>query len=77
MRLRLDHLPETGVAGGRNAYVAVSLVLSIDPDPADRTLIYARISDFIEFDRRCLTAIRTAVFLSICPYADVLSSARS
>jgi putative restriction endonuclease len=42
---------ETGSAGGRKAYVAAGLVHSIDPDPADRTLFYARISDFIEFDR--------------------------
>lgn len=42
---------ETGSAGGRKAYVAAGLVQSIDPDPADRTLFYARISDFIEFDR--------------------------
>lgn len=41
---------ETGSAGGRKAYVAAVLVHSIDPDPADRTLFYARISDFIEFD---------------------------
>jgi putative restriction endonuclease len=42
---------ETGSAGGRKAYVAAGLVHSIDPDPADRALYYARISDFIEFDR--------------------------
>ncbi|RYD18717.1 MAG: HNH endonuclease, partial [Lysobacteraceae bacterium] len=42
---------ETGSAGGRKAYVAAGLVHSIDPDPADRTLFYARIRDFIEFDR--------------------------
>ena len=42
---------ETGSAGGRKAYVAAGIVQSIDPDPADRALFYARISDFIEFDR--------------------------
>jgi putative restriction endonuclease len=42
---------ETGSAGGGKAYVASGLVHGIDPDPADRTLFYARISEFIEFDR--------------------------
>lgn len=42
---------ETGSAGGRKAYVAAGLVRTIDPDPADRSLFYARIGEFIEFDR--------------------------
>ena len=42
---------ETGANGGRKAYVAAGLVDSIDPDPADRSLFYARITQFIEFDR--------------------------
>jgi putative restriction endonuclease len=42
---------ETGSGGGRKAYVAAGLVHSIDPDPVSDTLFYARIIDFIEFDR--------------------------
>lgn len=42
---------ETGSAGGRMAYVAVGRVSGIDSDPADAKLFYARISDFLEFDR--------------------------
>lgn len=42
---------ETGAAGGRKAYVAAGFVSSIDQDPTDRSLYYARIRDFIEFDR--------------------------
>lgn len=42
---------ETGSAGGRKAYVAVGRVESIDDDPNDPTLFYARMGDFLEFDR--------------------------
>lgn len=33
------------------AYVAVGRVCGIDVDPADKGLFYARIDDFLEFDR--------------------------
>lgn len=42
---------ETGSGGGRMAYVAVGRVCGIDVDPADKGLFYARIDDFLEFDR--------------------------
>lgn len=42
---------ETGSGGGRKAYVAAGRVQSIDPDLADASLFYARIVDFLEFDR--------------------------
>jgi len=41
---------ETGSAGGRMAYVAVARVVTIDPDPADTNLFYARVTDFLPFD---------------------------
>ena len=42
---------ETGSAGGRMAYVGVGRVRGIDADPADAGLFYARIDEFLEFDR--------------------------
>lgn len=42
---------ETGSAGGRMAYVAVGRVRRIDTDPLEVGLFYARIEDFLEFDR--------------------------
>jgi putative restriction endonuclease len=42
---------ETRAAGGRMAYVAVAFVDRIDPDPADRSHFYARVSQFLELDR--------------------------
>lgn len=42
---------ETGAAGGRMAYVATGLVSGIDPDRVRPGLHYARIADFVEFDR--------------------------
>lgn len=42
---------ETGSAGGRMAYIAVARVVTIDPDPADANLFYARVADFLPFDR--------------------------
>ncbi|GGB39784.1 restriction endonuclease [Sphingomonas metalli] len=42
---------ETGAAGGRMAYVAAALVTVIDPDPVRPGLHYARVADFVEFDR--------------------------
>jgi len=42
---------ETRAAGGRMSYVAAGRVSRIDPDPADRKHFYARIDDFLEFDR--------------------------
>jgi putative restriction endonuclease len=42
---------ETGSAGGRMAYVATAMVREIDTDPSDKGLFYARINDFVEFDR--------------------------
>lgn len=42
---------ETGSAGGRKAYVAAGRVRGIDGDPADTGLFYARIDEFLEFDR--------------------------
>lgn len=37
--------------GGPIGYFASALVMSIDPDPADSTHSYARMSNFLEFDR--------------------------
>lgn len=42
---------ETGSGRGRMAYVAVARVVAIDPDPSDSNLFYARIRDFLPFDR--------------------------
>lgn len=42
---------ETGSSGGRLAYVAAGRVRTIDDDPVDGRLFYARIDDFLEFDR--------------------------
>lgn len=42
---------ETGSGGGRMAYIGVGRVREIDADPADSRLFYARIDDFLEFDR--------------------------
>ncbi len=42
---------ETGSAGGRMAYVASGRVRRIDADTTDAGLFYARIDDFLEFDR--------------------------
>lgn len=42
---------ETGSAGGRMAYVAVGRIRGIQDDPANPRLFYARIDDFLEFDR--------------------------
>lgn len=39
---------ETGSQGGRKAYFAVARVERIDPDPIDRSLYYARMTDFLE-----------------------------
>ncbi|MCY4141877.1 MAG: HNH endonuclease [Rhodobacteraceae bacterium] len=37
--------------GGRQAYVAVARVVSIEPDPSDPDSSYAYLSDYIEFDQ--------------------------
>jgi len=42
---------ETRAAGGRMAYIAAAKVERIDPDPGDRSHFYARVADFLEFDR--------------------------
>lgn len=42
---------ETRAAGGRMAYVATGRVRAIEADPAQTGLYYARIIDFLEFDR--------------------------
>lgn len=42
---------ETGSAGGRKAYIAAAFVTAIDPDPADKGLFYARVDQFLPFDR--------------------------
>jgi putative restriction endonuclease len=42
---------ETRASGGRMAYIAVGRVNRIDPDPADPSHYYARIEDYLEFDR--------------------------
>ena len=42
---------ETGSAGGRMAYVALGRIRGIEDDPADPGLFYARVDDFLEFDR--------------------------
>jgi putative restriction endonuclease len=42
---------ETGSGGGRMAYIGVGRVREIDADPADSRLFYARMDDFLEFDR--------------------------
>jgi putative restriction endonuclease len=36
--------------GGNVGYFACARVVSVDPDPVDRTHSYARMSDFLEFD---------------------------
>lgn len=42
---------ETRASKGRLAYIAVAYVDRIEPDPADRTHFYARVSLYLEFDR--------------------------
>lgn len=42
---------ETGAAGGRKAYVATGMVSGIDADQTRPGLYYARIVNFVEFDR--------------------------
>lgn len=42
---------ETRAAGGRMAYIAVAKVHRIDRDPSDRNHFYARVTDYLEFDR--------------------------
>jgi putative restriction endonuclease len=37
--------------GGRSAYFAVARLISIDPDPANPGQYYARVEDFLEFER--------------------------
>jgi putative restriction endonuclease len=37
--------------GGRRAYIAVARVLGIDPDPARSGYSYARVGDYLPFDR--------------------------
>lgn len=36
---------------GRSGYVAVARVTAVDPDPNDRTSSYARVQEFLHFDR--------------------------
>lgn len=42
---------ETRAMGGRMSYIAVARVARIDPDPADVSHYYARVADYLEFDR--------------------------
>jgi putative restriction endonuclease len=42
---------ETRAAGGRMAYIAAARVQQIDPDPADPSHYYARVVEYLDFDR--------------------------
>jgi putative restriction endonuclease len=42
---------ESRASRGRMAYIAVALVKRIDPDPTDPSHYYARVEDYLEFDR--------------------------
>jgi putative restriction endonuclease len=42
---------ETRAARGRMAYIATAFVNRIDPDPVDPTHFYARVQDFLQFDK--------------------------
>lgn len=42
---------ETRAARGRMAYIATALVDRIDPDPASPTHFYARVQNFLQFDK--------------------------
>ncbi len=42
---------ELSSRGGRQAYFAVARVVSVEPDPARDDHFYARIADYLEFDR--------------------------
>ncbi len=42
---------ETGASGGRKAYIAAAFVTAIDKDPSDSGLFYARVEQFLPFDR--------------------------
>jgi putative restriction endonuclease len=42
---------ETRAAGGRMAYIAVAFVDRIDPDSSDPSHFYARVNQFLRFDR--------------------------
>lgn len=42
---------ETRASGGRMAYIAVARVNRIDPDLGDPSHYYARVEDYLEFDR--------------------------
>jgi putative restriction endonuclease len=42
---------EPSSRGGRQAYFAVARVLAVEPDPARTDHYYARIADYLEFDR--------------------------
>lgn len=42
---------ETGAAGGRKSYIAVAFVDHIDADPVSPRHFYARVRDYLEFDR--------------------------
>jgi hypothetical protein len=65
---------ETGSAGGREAYVAAGQVHSINPDPADRTLFYARISDFTRTGTSPGLAGESGLPPSACPTTSALLS---
>lgn len=42
---------ESRASGGRMAYIAAARVKRIDPDLSDRSHYYARVEDYLEFDR--------------------------
>lgn len=42
---------ETSEAGGRKSYIAAAFVDRIDPDPSSSGHYYARVSNYLEFDR--------------------------
>ena len=42
---------ETRDAGGRMAYIAAAFVDQIEPDPEDPSHFYARVRDYLEFDK--------------------------
>lgn len=53
---------ETRAAKGRMAYIAVARVNRIDPDLADHSHFYARVEDYLEFDRPVPYRDRTGRF---------------
>jgi putative restriction endonuclease len=42
---------ETGAAGGRKSYIAMARVVAIEPDPMSISHFYARVANYLPFDR--------------------------